>query len=147
MMAIIKLGVTWLEVFTGHFIRVYKMLNMSVVELLQKWAEYSSKRADGGLGWKSSVLSAAGAAPSGGSYVSLLPYGLDESEIFCEVGIAVSKLPKIHKAVLEEEYLQIGLQVDKCKWLGISKDSYRKYLNAAHAGVEESLGKIVKQVA
>lgn len=145
MTAIIKLGVTWLEVFTGHFIRVYKMLNQSnVVEMLQKWGVWLSRREDHGLGYKQSSFNLLGAAPSSGSKVALLPYGVDEDAVFGAIDRAVCELPKLYRLVLLEEYCCCGTNQVKSASLGVSHMSYAKYLNAAHKLLTEN---IVKQAA
>lgn len=136
---IIKLGVTWLVDVKGHFIRVYKMLNqLNVVELLEKWAVWISRREDNGLGYKSSSFNLLGAAPSSGSKVALLPYGMDENEVFGRVDRAVCGLPKIHKLIIKEEYCECGLQTNKIASLGIGRKAYFMYLKVGHQLVEES---------
>ena len=131
--------------FTGHFIRVYKMLNQSnVVDMLQKWGVWLSRREDHGLGYKQSSFNLLGAAPSSSSKVALLPYGVDEDAAFGAIDRMVCELPKIHRLVLLEEYYLCGTNQYKSASLGISHMSYGKYLNAAHKLLTEN---IVKQAA
>ena len=140
--AIIKLGMTWLEVFTGHFIRVYKMLNQSnVVDMLQKWGVWLSRREDHGLGYKQSSFNLLGAAPSSGSKEALLPYGVDEDAVFGAIDRAVCALPEIPRLILKYEYMRAGGQEAKLKALGLSRNSYVMMLKAAHSKIEQTLFK------
>ena len=119
--------------FTGHFIRVYKMLNQSnVVDMLQKWGVWLSRREDHGLGYKQSSFNLLGAAPSSSSKVALLPYGVDEDEVFGAIDSAVCQLPKLHRVILIEEYCTAGLSQDKYKSVGVGKTTYFKFLGLAH---------------
>ena len=120
----------------GHFIRVYKMLNqLNVVELLEKWAVWISRREDNGLGYKSSSFNLLGAAPSSGSKVALLPYGMDENEVFGRVDRAVCGLPEIPRMIVKCEYLHVGTEKSKCEFLGLTRNSYIKMLHQAEAKI------------
>ena len=116
------------------------MLNqLNVVELLEKWAVWSARREDNGLGFKSSSLNLAGAAARSASGVPLLPYGMDENEVFGRVDRAVCDLPKIHKLIIKEEYCEAGLQTNKIASLGIGRKAYFMYLKVGLQLVEEKI--------
>lgn len=112
---------------------------MSVIELLEKWGLWLARCGDHGLGYKQSSLNLVAAAASSKSSISLLPYGVDEGEVFCAVDRAVCSLPKLHRLILIEEYCRPGSSIDKYKSIGIGKTSYFKYLGLAHAQVEMNI--------
>ena len=115
------------------------MLNQSnVVEMLQKWGVWLSRREDHGLGYKQSSFNLLGAAPSSSSKVALLPYGVDEDAVFGAIDRAVCGLPKIHRVILIEEYCLGGLSADKYKSVGVGKTTYFKFLGFAHAQIVAS---------
>ena len=109
------------------------MLNQSnVVEMLQKWGVWLSRREDHGLGYKQSSFNLLGAAPSSSSKVALLPYGVDEDAVFGAIDRAVCELPKLHRVIVIEEYCMAGLSADKYKAVGVGKTTYFKFLGLAH---------------
>lgn len=120
------------------FYRVNKMLHQSnVVELLQKWGVWLARRESNGLGYKQSSLNLLGAAPSSSCKVALLPYGVDEDEVFGAIDRAVCGLPKLYRLILLEEYCVGGLSAHKYKAIGVGKTSYFKYLGLAHGQICE----------
>ena len=121
------------------------MLNQSnVVEMLQKWGVWLSRREDHGLGYKQSSFNLLGAAPSSSSKVALLPYGVDEDAVFGAIDRAVCGLPEVPRLILKYEYMLAGNQESKFKALGLSRNSYVMMLKTAHIKIEQLL---FKQVA
>ena len=113
--------------------------------LLQKWAVWLHKDADNGLGFKQSSMNllAAASANVPKNTARLLPYGVDESEVFSRLDRAVCQLPKIHRLVIVETYLHpCSPPSDKFKELGISFNSYNKYLNTSCQSLINSLVKM-----
>lgn len=107
-----------------------------VVMLLEKWAIWSHKDCGHGLGMKASSMNlwcSASANVPKPSAISLLPYGVDENEVFGKIDRAVCELPKVLRMVVIENYFYCHKPLwDRFRDLGICKNAYYKYLKSAH---------------
>ena len=78
-------------------------------------------------------------------YFSTLPYNINvDDSMACKVEIAISKLNKRYRAVVQAEYLQRAKQEQKAEDMGITANAYRLRLHRAKQNLSLLLKDLLK---